>query len=148
MIKNFVVFSLFIFLSVSSFSQQTAVYTNNFVESNRALELYNNQQFLAAQNLFDKVKNNSTDQTIQSDCAYYIANAAVRLNQQNADQLMEAFVEKYPTSLKRNSAFLDVANYYFENGKYSHAQKWYDKVDESSLGRSEQEQYDFNNGYA
>src|SRR5690554_5775987 len=147
MIKNFVVFSLFIFLSVSSFSQQTAVYTNNFVESNRALELYNNQQFLAAQNLFDKVKNNSADQTIQSDCAYYIANAAVRLNQQNADQLMEAFVGKYPTSLKRNSAFLDVANYYFDSGKYTQAQKWYEKVDTSNLSRTEQERFEFNNGY-
>ena len=147
MIKNFVVFSLFIFLSVSSFSQQTAVYTNNLVEFNRALELYNNQQFLAAQNLFDKVKNNSTDQTVQSDCAYYIANAAVRLNQQNADQLMEAFVEKYPTSLKRNSAFLDVANYYFDSGKYTQAQKWYEKVDTSNLSRAEQERFEFNNGY-
>lgn len=147
MIKNFVVFSLFLFLSFSSFSQQTAVYTNDLVEFNQALELYNNKQFLAAQSLFDKIKNSSNDETIQSDCAYYIANAAVRLNQQNADQLMEEFVEKYPTSLKRNSAYLDVANYYFDSGKYSHAQKWYDKVDTSNLSRSEHEQFEFNNGY-
>lgn len=147
MIKNFLVFSLFLFLSFSSFSQQTAVFTNDLADFNQALELYNNGQFLAAQSLFDKIKNNSEDETVQSDCAYYIANAAVRLNQQNADQLMEEFVEKYPTSLKRNSAFIDVANYYFENGKYSHAQKWYDKVDTSNLSRSEQERFNFNNGY-
>ena len=147
MIKKFVVFSLFIFLSFSSFSQQTAVYTNNLVEFNQALELYNNKQFLAAQNLFEKVKNSSSDETIQSDCAYYIANAAVRLNQQNADQLMEEFVEKYPTSLKRNSAYLDVANYYFDSGKYPQSQKWYEEVDTSNLSRSEQERFEFNNGY-
>ncbi|CAM3456319.1 tetratricopeptide repeat protein [Aequorivita lipolytica] len=148
MIKNFLVFSLFLFLSFSSFSQQTAAYTNDLAEFNQALELYDNGQYLAAQSLFDKIKNSNTDATVQSDCAYYIANAAVRLNQQNADQLMEEFVEKYPTSLKRNSAFIDVANYYFENGKYSYAQKWYDKVDEGSLSRSEQERFNFNNGYA
>lgn len=148
MIKNFVVFSLFLFLSFSSFSQQTAVYTNDLVEYNQALELYNNKQYLAAQSLFDKIKNNTNDQTIQSNCAYYIANAAVRLNQQNADQLMEEFVEKYPTSLKRNSAYLDVANFYFDSGKYSHAQKWYEKVDIGNLSRSEQERFNFNNGYA
>lgn len=148
MTKNFYLFSLFIILSFSSFSQQTAVYTNNLADFNQALELYNNGQYLAAQTLFDKIKSSSNDETVQSDCAYYIANAAVRLNQQNADQLMEEFVEKYPTSLKRNSAYIDVANFYFENGKYSHAQKWYDKVDAGSLSRSEQERFNFNNGYA
>lgn len=147
MIKNFLVFSLFLFLSFSSFSQQTAVFTNHLAEFNQALEMYNNGQYLAAQSLFDKIKNSSDDETVQSDCAYYIANAAVRLNQQNADQLMESFVENHPTSLKRNSAYIDVANYYFDNGKYSHAQKWYNKVDESSLSRSEKERFYFNNGY-
>src|SRR5690606_30765306 len=147
MTKNFCFLSLFLFLSFSSFSQQTATFTNDLAEFNQALELYNNEQFLAAQSLFDKIKNNSDDETVQSDCAYYIANAAVRLNQQNADQLMEEFVEKYPTSLKRNSAFIDVANYYFENGKYSYAQKWYEKVDIGNLSRSEREKFNFNNGY-
>lgn len=148
MIKNFLVFSLFISLSYFSFSQQSAVFTNDFAAFNHALELYNNKQYLAAQNRFAKIKNNSTKETIQSDCAYYIANAAVRLNQQNADQLMEEFVAEHPTSLKRNSAYIDVANYYFDNGKYSHAKKWYDRVDASNLSRSEQEQFNFNNGYA
>lgn len=61
---------------------------------------------------------------------------------------MESFVERYPTSIKRNDAFINVANYYFENGKYSYARKWYDKVDEGSLSRAEQERFYFNNGYA
>src|SRR5690606_8659153 len=148
MIKNFLVLSLFLSLSFSAFSQQTAVYTNSLAEFNQALEMYNNGQFLAAQSLFEKVKNRSKDETVESDCAYYIANAAVRLNQQNADQLMEEFVEKYPTSIKRNSAYIDVANFYFDSGKYSHAQKWYEKVDIGNLSRSEQERFNFNNGYA
>ena len=65
----------------------------------------------------------------------------MRLNQQNADELVEQFVEQYPTSTKRNTAFLDVADYYFENEKYAYAQKWYEKVDEESLSRTEQEKY-------
>lgn len=148
MIKDFLVFSLFLSLSINAFSQQTAVYTNDLAEFNQALELYNNGQYLAAQTLFAKIEESNRDETVKSDCAYYVANAAVRLNQQNADQLMEEFVAKYPTSIKRNSAYIDVANYYFENGKYSYAQKWYDKVDEGSLSRNEQDQFNFNNGYA
>src|SRR5690554_1066180 len=147
MIRNFLVFSLFLFLSFSSFSQQSAVYTNPMAQYNQALELYNNGQYLAAQSLFEKIKDNNKDESIQSDCAYYIANIAVRLNQQNADQLMEDFAAKYPTSVKRNSAYLDVANYYFDNGKYSQAQKWYDKVDTYNLTSAERERFEFNNGY-
>lgn len=129
-------------------AQQTAVFTNDLQQYNKALELYKNKQFLAAQSLFSSVKKHANDITVQGDCAYYIANCAVRLNQQDADQLMESFVEDYPTSIKRNDAYIDVAHYYFENGKYAYARKWYDKVDEGSLGRSEREKYYFNNGYA
>jgi TolA-binding protein len=129
-------------------AQRTAAYTNDRVDYIRAVELFNNDQHLAAQNLFSKVKASSDDQTIKGDAAYYIASSAVRLNQQGADRLMEDFVSDYPTSLKRNAAFLDVAGYYFDTGKYSYARKWYDKVDADNLPRSEREKYNFNNGYA
>src|SRR5690606_34965347 len=82
------------------------------------------------------------------DCAYYIANSAVRLNQQNADRLIEKFVEDYPTSTKRNTAFVDVADYYFVNGKFPHALKWYARVDEDALSRKEKEKFYFNYGYS
>ncbi len=148
MIKHCLAILLLFCVSFSTMAQRTAVFTNDRVDYNRAIELYNNNQFLAAQNLFSKVKKESDDQTIQGDAAYYIASSAVRLNQQGADRLMEDFVNDYPTSLKRNSAFLDVAGYYFDTGKYSYARKWYDKVDGDNLPRSEREKYNFNNGYA
>jgi len=135
-------------MSLSLFGQQTAAFTNDLVDYNKAIELYKNNQFLAAQSLFTKVKGDAKDETIEADCAYYIANCAVRLNQQNADQLIEEFVTDYPTSIKRNEAYINVASYYFENGKYSYALKYYDKIDEASVPRSEREKYNFNLGYA
>ncbi|MEM6516679.1 MAG: tetratricopeptide repeat protein, partial [Bacteroidota bacterium] len=87
-------------------------------------------------------------ETRQSDCAFYIANCAIRLNQQNADDLVENFVADYPTSTKRNTAFLDVANYYFSNGKYAYARKWFEKVDEKSVSPSERDKFNFNYGYS
>ncbi|WP_103863766.1 tetratricopeptide repeat protein [Aquimarina sp. I32.4] len=129
-------------------AQQSAIYTNELVLYNQALELYNNKQFLAAQNLFDKVKDVSYDENIDANCTYYIANCAVWLNQKEANQLLEDFVVQYPTSIKRNAAYLDAATYYFDNGKYAYARKWYDKVDERSLPQREIDKYNFNNGYA
>ncbi len=135
-------------LSASMYAQQSAIYTNELVQYNQALELYNNKQFLAAQTLFDKVREASGDENIDANCSYYIANCAVWLNQKDADQLLEDFVVQYPTSIKRNAAYLDAATYYFDNGKYAYARKWYDKVDEGNLSRTEKEKYNFNNGYA
>lgn len=145
--KNFVVLSTSLLLSLSALSQQTAVYTHPLAEFNQALELYHNGQYRAAQVLFEKIKDDATDETLKSDATYYVANAAVRLNQPNADFLMEEFVSKHPTSVKRNSAQLDVANFYFENGKYSQAEKWYGKVDPAALGKEETDRYHFNIGY-
>lgn len=144
--------SILLCLAILSFSfhiiaQQSAVYTSNLVEYQKALSLYNNQQYQAAQTLFKDVKETTKEHTLESDCAYYIANCAVRLNQQNADQLVEDFVEEYPTSTKKNTAYVDVADYYFANGKYAYARKWYDKVDENGLARKEKEKFYFNNGY-
>ncbi|WP_313791453.1 tetratricopeptide repeat protein [Lacinutrix neustonica] len=130
-----------------SFAQQSAAYTNDFVAYQKALQLYNNQQYLASQAAFREISKTAEETNIKSDCAYYIANCAVRLNQQNADDLIERFVEDYPTSTKKNTAFIDVADYYFENEKFAYAQKWYQKVDENALSRTERERFYFNNGY-
>jgi TolA-binding protein len=139
---------IFIFLvTINSFSQQTAVYTNDLVDFSKAYELYNDHQYLAAQSLFSDVIKKSTNENVKSNCSYYIAITAIKLNQKNADHLMEQFVAEYPTSIKRNSAYINVADYYFRNSKFSHARKWYDKVDEFSLSVKEKEQFYFNNAY-
>ena len=146
--KSFLSILMIIAASFIGFSQQSAVYTNDFADYNKALDLYNNHQYKAAQTLFKEVKSNAKTTSLESDCAYYVANCAVRLNQSNADELMEDFVQNYPSSTKRNSAYINVANYYFENGQYNYARKWFDEVDESSLSKSELQEFYFNNGYA
>ncbi len=141
--------SLFIAIgfSLHLLAQQSAAYTSSMVDYQKALSLYNNQQYLAAQSMFGNVKKTAKEEILLSNCDYYIANCAVRLNQHNADQMVEDFVREYPTSTKKNTAFVDVADYYFENSKYPHARKWYSKVDENALGRTEKEKFYFNNGY-
>lgn len=129
-------------------AQESQIYTHQNKDYQEALALYNNEQYQAAQALFDKVEERTTDGEVRANSAYYKANAAIRLNQLGADRLMEDFVEQFPTSTKRNSAFSDVADYYFETGKYPYALKWYNKVDQSSLSRSEQEKFNFNYGYS
>ena len=134
-------------ISAVAYGQESAIYTHPQKAYQDALELYNNKQYQAAQTLFEQVRAQTDDPETEANSAYYIANAAVRLNQLGADRLMEDFVEQYPTSVRRNSAYMDVADYYFENGRYPYAVKWYRKVDLSSLARRERERYDFRLGY-
>lgn len=146
--KQHIVNTLLLFLIINlSNAQQSKIYTHDDVAYLKALSLYKSEQYVASQGLFQKIKNEIKDEQIKGECSYYIANCAVRLNQQNADGLMERFVEDYPTSTKKNVAFNDVGDYYFRNSKYAYALKWYEKVDEVSLGKKEKENFYFRKGY-
>ena len=134
--------------SFGSNAQQTEIHTNELAEFNRALYLYKNGQYQSAQNLFEKVKSEAKRDDIEADCAYYIANCAIRLDQPGAEELMEDFVADYPTSTKQNQAYIEVAHYYFEMGRYPQALEWFDRVNEGSLTRAETEKFNFQKGYA
>ena len=129
-------------------AQQSAIYTNQRSEFDKAVSLYNDKQYLAAEILFDKVQQNNKEQDVQADCAYYAANCAIRLNQSDAAKLMEDFVANYPTSTKQNQTYLGVATYYFDNGNFPQAIEYFSKVDESTLTFDELEKYNFQKGYA
>ena len=129
-------------------AQQSAIYTNELANFTKALSLYNNKQYLSAQIIFDQVKQENSTFEIQSDCAYYSAISAIKLNQNGADEAMENFIKNYPTSTKQNLAFTDVATFYFEQGRYAQAVEWFDKVDESTLTSSEMERFNFYKAYS
>ncbi len=150
MIYKKIVLPLVAFLITLSISaQQTSIYTNSLVAYNHAVELYQNKAYLAAQEKFIDIKpqfDNSDE--LKANCDYYIANSAIRLEQPNSDELMQQFVEKYPTSTKNNRASIDVADYYFKVGKYGNAAKWYAKVNPTNLSIREDETFNFNYGYS
>ena len=146
-IKSFI-FLGFLLVSATLFSQKTEIYNNELSQFDKAISLYNDKQYLSAQILFEKVKQENSQADIQADCSYYIAFCAIKLDQNNADALMENFVTNYPTSTKQNQAFIGVSNYYFEQGNYIKALEYFDKVDESGLSYEETERFNFQKGYS
>ncbi|MCR9181667.1 MAG: tetratricopeptide repeat protein [Flavobacteriaceae bacterium] len=145
--KHIILLGCFFLFTTAVSAQQSAVYTNDFAAFQNALTLFQNKQYSAAQSQFLKIERATTNESIKADCAYYAANAAVRMNQQGAEQMMEDFVKNYPTSTKRNNAFMEVGTYYFEMGRYPQAMKWFDKVDESNLSFAERDSFYFQKGY-
>lgn len=149
MIKILKLSLFFLFVSPLMVSaQQSSIYTHDLKEYDRAVALYKDKQYQSAQILFERVKKEVSNQEVQADCAYYIANCAIRLNQMGADDLIEKFVEDYPTSTKQNQAYIEVAHYYFEQGSYAKSLEWFDKVNESSMSYEDQEKYNFQKGYS
>ena len=146
-LPRFLFFLIFIgFAPISA--QKSTIYTHDLKDFNTALTLYNDRQYTSAKLIFEKVKATATTEEIQSDCAYYAANCAIRTNQSNADELMERFVADYPTSVKQNQAYVEVAHFYFNQGNYPKALEWFDKVDESNLSRSDNDMFNFQKGYS
>lgn len=138
----------FVLFSAMVSAQKSAIYTYDLKDFDKALALYNDKQYASAQHIFESVKNQATTEEVKSDCAYYIANCAIRTNQANADELMEKFVEDYPTSTKQNQAYIEVAHYFFEQGDYPKALQWFDRVDESYMSRSDLDKFNFQKGYS
>jgi TolA-binding protein len=146
--QNWFIFLFWMAVNFTALAQNTEIYTHDLKEYNRAIELYKEKQYQSAQIIFKRVSDEMANDEVQSDCAYYIANCAIRLNQPNADLLMEKFVTDYPTSSKHNQAYIEVAHYYFEEGKFPQALQWFEKVDESNLTTGERERFNFQKGYA
>lgn len=142
-------FFLALFIITATISaQKSTIYTSDSKDFNKAVALFKDAQYASAQIIFNKVKETATTEELKSDCAYYAANCAIRTNQANADELMERFVSDYPTSVKQNQAYIEVAHYHFNQGNYPQALQWFDKVDESSLSRNDQDKFNFQKGYS
>lgn len=137
-----------ILISTTVSAQKSAIYTYDLKDFDKALALYNDKQYASAQHIFEYVKNNAQTEEVKSDCAYYIANCAIRTNQPNADALMEKFVSDYPTSTKQNQAYIEVAQFFFEQANYPKALQWFDKVDESYMSKSDSDKFNFQKGYS
>ena len=125
-------------------SQQARNQSNLFKQ---ALRLYRQGDYAQAQPLFQKIQRQTTDETQKGEAQFYAASSAIRLGQRQADRELLGFVEKYPLSPKRWVAYREVADYYFEVGRYLYALKWYRKVRADQLSRKEEERYSFRMGY-
>ncbi len=147
--KKVVQILLLLLVTITISAQKTTIYTHNLKQYNHAVELYQNKAYAAAQQKFEEIKPNfDAHSELKADCDYYIANCAIRLGLKNSDELMEQFIKNNPTSTKKNTALIDIADYYFKTGNYSNAAKWYSQVKTINLTVKKEEEFNFNYGYS
>ena len=128
-------------------AQKTAVHQPYSKDYLTALSLFEIGSYASAQSLFDDLQQQSKNPQMASDAAYYFTVCAIRLNQQQAEQYCERFLERYPTSPRINTIYLDAGDYYFANAKYAYARKWYQNVLINQVSAAKKERFYFNYGY-
>jgi tetratricopeptide (TPR) repeat protein len=129
--------------------QQTAYYTDPDEDLREALELFRKEKYSAAQERFITYLDRTadTETTSQIDASYYIAVCALRLEHQNASDLIEHFIEDYPENPRANQARFEMGNYLFNEQKYSRALRWYEQMKTRKLSKDEKYLYTFNTAY-
>lgn len=145
---SWLIASLIFIYSVSGSAQKTEIYTHDLTAYNHAVDLYNNRDFVAAKHQFNALKSDFDDiSEYKANCAYYEAFSAIQIGDREGDKMMQKFVERYPTSTKQNTAFLEVGDYYFKNANYPYALKWYKRVETRNLSIKQEEDFNFKYAY-
>lgn len=78
---------------------------------------------------------------------YFKMVTALRLNDPAAVKLIETFSLDYPNTTILKTVYLDLANYYFNNEKYSYAHKWFARVKAADVPKLALPEFYFNKGY-
>jgi TolA-binding protein len=114
------------------------------------LELFRAEQFLPAQKEFEAARNFLNIETgfFTEEIDYYLAACAARNGSADAQQHLEAFVEKYPATLHGNDVRLTLGGSYQSQGKYAEALTQYAAVNPSRLSIAERSEFYFNKGYS
>lgn len=146
--RFFIVFVVSVLCQVHA--QQTL--ENSSVEAyfKNGLEMFQNKHYASAEQLFDNYLNHKDISPITinyMDAEYYSAICDLYLYHSNAETKISQFVEKYPLYPKSIRANFDLACFYYDNKKFDKAITFFEKVNVTSLDKSESIDYKFKLAY-
>ena len=134
----------------TAFSQQTFSYRNPENGYRLGMELFQKEQFLLAQEEFNKVLKlkAGTSEDVQSSAQFYFAVCAIRLEQKRAEYYLSKFISDNPVSTKTDVARYEMALLQYRQKKYRPAVKAFLLVDAFYLSPEQKDEYTFKIGYS
>ena len=135
-----------IFFTLTASAQQDPSY-EVYRTYHIATDLMNKGKYVAAAEQFRLVKASRLETTTQpkfeselslvkEDAEYYEAFCALQLGNDDAESLILKFSKDHPENPLTKLAFFQIGKYYFKQGKYPEALKWFDKVSADELNGS------------
>ena len=113
----------------------------------RASLLYYNGMYTNVNQAFALFQDYNSSEQDLLDISYFQMVTSLRLNEPGAVDLIENFNLDYPNNHIIKNVYFDLANYYFNNEKYSYAQKWFNKIKAIDVPKPSLPIYYFNKGY-
>ena len=136
----------FVFIS-TSFSVINAQLGVDKVPFTQASYFFASDNYTQANQYLSLVDFYPTLQPFTTTADFYKISTDLRLNRPGAEKKLAAFMIDNPTSYLTETAYYDLASYYFQNGKYTYALKWFTKIKDTDVAMSKRADYYFNKGY-
>lgn len=136
--------------SMNSVAQQSLIFTEAYPNYRNALDLFEKEKYVPAQEYFTKTIENINDihSETRIEAEYYHAICAIELFHANAEALLRKFIESHPESPHILSAYLNLAKFQFRKKKYEDVLDYLAKIDPLDLTADERDEYFFKKGYS
>ena len=145
----FVAWLVLIFVNTGLSAQHTLINTSPDKEFYRARDLYEKQQYPAAREAFScYMEEDGSNSELKSEAEYLHALCAVRLTNDDANELLLGFIENHPESPNLNAAWFELGRTACDRKFYGDAINWFGKVDRYLLSEEDQAEYFFKLGYS
>ena len=133
---------------LSVIAQQTEFYTEPTNSYRQAVELYEQQAYSPAKEVFDKLiaEKRLTSELEIENSSYYSTVCAVELGDKDALNRVESFVSAYPESKWLPAINFDLGKIYFNKKKYSLALESFEQVSEKNLSREQKSEFSYMKG--
>lgn len=115
----------------------------------RGIELIHHREYGAARQVFSEFLEQAPGSDVRRpEASYYQAFASVSLGHSDGEKLIEGFIRDYPADPRSATAYLELANYFYNEGTYSRAVTYYRKVNINVLNPTQQREARFRWGYS
>ena len=114
----------------------------------RALHMYQDKNYNGCIDQMTHLLELNPSLQQREEADYYIAMSATANGDANAKELLNSFLENYPTSLHRIEVVKSIGDCYFSKGEYAEALSQYNLVDEETLSENNKEDYIYRKAYS
>jgi TolA-binding protein len=144
------VIAILVLCARSIFAQKTVEQYDPDRLYKQAVELYAKEKYSSARKCFADVLEASKDRRnyVYSNSQYYMALCAIELNQPDAENLLEHFVNDNPDNPKTPVANFRMARYHYNNRKYRKAIERFEMVSPRELSKEQADEYHFLLGHS
>lgn len=133
-----------------SLAQKTTNLVHEDADYQTAVQLYENQKYVAAQKYFNKVVASHKDlnSLVRVDAEYYTSICAIELFNKDAELLVKQFIALHPESPHKRKAYFNLGKYNYRKKKFKEAIEYFWAVDIYDLTGEEKAELYFKRGYS